>query len=532
MAPVGERYSARALRPADRRRAHQLRDDPGAFGVGEDRGTFHDQRIDARMRREKFFLKAPDRAEPVIPDLQSPVAREHAECLEQIVERRRAHAQQRVPRTRELYLLGPILKNQQQPAVGQGMSDHAQVRAPSQRPAFLDRFGRRLKPLAPLGLPSRKIAHFWQAFAFAHPFENAIEFRPIGQPFATHGKHPLERFIAETERTVGGELCDPSGQAIEHRALRLGEPLDPAACLFELVNVDREPCHAPWRRGQRHVVNAQHLARAADRRWCIGNRRPIGVTRAPGIGERPAGPRSLDQFDPTQNHVARVLPFDCVDISRIDHRQPQVGAAIPHRQRCGFDQAAKRTERVGQLRGLAEQFADPRLALRGVEEPYHHATVDPGFARRAMPLHGQGARRTLWTDRQHERFARFLRRRYGVPKHRGVFARQPRAGRNEIGEKTRRRRQAEPVRQPVGQFEPPVAAHHHRQRRGGRQQRGKLVVANSRRARCSPGPQPRIKDPARADDRHRESRADQAECRIRHHLRSAFHAGLNQLRSG
>src|SRR3546814_2203091 len=85
------------------------------------------------MRRQEIVLEPPDFAETVVPELEPAIGGEHPERLEQIVEGRGADAQQRVARARKLHLLGAILEHQQQPAIGQRLREHPQMRAARQR---------------------------------------------------------------------------------------------------------------------------------------------------------------------------------------------------------------------------------------------------------------------------------------------------------------------------------------------------------------------------------------------------------------
>ena len=192
------------------------------------------------MAGEEFLLEPPYRAHPIVPQLQLAVAGEHRQRLEQIVERRGPHPQQCVARGGELHLLGPILENDQQTPIGQRLRDHAQMRAPGQMPVFLRRILTRYEPGTPLRLPRREVANLGQAVRLAHPLQHPIEFGSIGQPFGAHREHAAERLIAEDEAAVRAELRNASGQAVEHRALRLGEALGPGPRLLQILDIDRE----------------------------------------------------------------------------------------------------------------------------------------------------------------------------------------------------------------------------------------------------------------------------------------------------
>src|SRR3546814_4417071 len=56
-------------------------------------------------------------------------------------------------------------------------------------------------------------------------------------------------------------------------------------------------------------------------------------------------------------------------IGRIDHRQPKIRPAIPHRQRRGLDQPGQGLERVAQPRRLGVGLLGLGAHFGGVEEP-------------------------------------------------------------------------------------------------------------------------------------------------------------------
>src|SRR3546814_9288610 len=97
-----------------------------------------------------------DFAETVVPELEPAIGGEHPERLEQIVEGRGADAQQRVARARKLHLLGAILEHQQQPAIGQRLREHPQMRAARQVPMLLDRNLVGVEPGASLGIARKR----------------------------------------------------------------------------------------------------------------------------------------------------------------------------------------------------------------------------------------------------------------------------------------------------------------------------------------------------------------------------------------
>ena len=90
--------------------------------------------------RQPFLVQLPILEEPAVPQIQPAVAGEHADRLEQIVERRGADAQQGVARRRQPQLLGAVLEEQPKAAVGKRLGDDPQVIAVGQHPFLLDDF--------------------------------------------------------------------------------------------------------------------------------------------------------------------------------------------------------------------------------------------------------------------------------------------------------------------------------------------------------------------------------------------------------
>ena len=148
------------------------------------------QRIDPRMGGELLLLEPPELAEAVVPQVQPAVGREHAERLEQIVERRGADAQQRVARRGELELLGAVLEDQQQAAVGQRLGDDAQMRAAGQQPVLLVGGEAGGEPAPPL-LPSSpgKSRTSGSSPRLAHRVEHAVELGPVGEAIGAQREH-------------------------------------------------------------------------------------------------------------------------------------------------------------------------------------------------------------------------------------------------------------------------------------------------------------------------------------------------------
>ena len=92
---------------------------------------------------EPLLVELPILEEAAVPQVQPAVAGEHADRLEQIVERRGADAKQGVARRGQPQLLGAVLEEQPQAAVGQRLGDDPEMVAVGQHPFFLDRLRRR-----------------------------------------------------------------------------------------------------------------------------------------------------------------------------------------------------------------------------------------------------------------------------------------------------------------------------------------------------------------------------------------------------
>ena len=120
------------------------------------------QIVHARVIGQTCFIDFPHSGETPVPQIEPSVRRKYREGFEQIVECRRAHAQQCVARTRQLHLFGTILENQQQSAIRRWLCDGTQMRAIRQQPVFFARL-RLGKPAALFAAPFGKVAYFGDA---------------------------------------------------------------------------------------------------------------------------------------------------------------------------------------------------------------------------------------------------------------------------------------------------------------------------------------------------------------------------------
>ena len=64
------------------------------------------------------------------------------------------------------------------------------------------------EPLASLRLPHWKVANFWDAVPFAHPFQDPVELRAFAQPFGIELSHHGEGLVEEDQAPVPPELGD------------------------------------------------------------------------------------------------------------------------------------------------------------------------------------------------------------------------------------------------------------------------------------------------------------------------------------
>src|SRR3546814_11301714 len=108
------------------------------------------------MLLKLLVANPPHVGEPAVPQLQPAVGGEHADRLEQIVERRRLDAEQRVARTGEAELLGPVLEDDEQPAIGMRLGDNTPKGTFGKGPGPLDRLRSRGEPQPPPGAPTPK----------------------------------------------------------------------------------------------------------------------------------------------------------------------------------------------------------------------------------------------------------------------------------------------------------------------------------------------------------------------------------------
>ena len=162
-----------------------------------------------------------------------------------------------------LELLGPVLEDQQQAAVGQRLGDDAQVAAARQQPILLLGGEAAGEPAAMLLLPVRIVADLGQVAGLAHRVEQAVELGPVGEEIGLEREQAGEGLVGEDQAAVAGELGDSGGQAVEHVALGVDEAGELGAGLLAVLDVDR--IAGDPRLAERHLDHPHHPPLAADR---------------------------------------------------------------------------------------------------------------------------------------------------------------------------------------------------------------------------------------------------------------------------
>jgi len=319
------------------------------------------------MFGQPLLVEVPHLAEAAIPQVQAPVGGEHADRLEQIVEGRGAHPEQGVARRRQADLLGAILEDHSQAAVGKRLRDHPPVVAARQNPILGESFLGRQEPVAPLVLPRRKVAHFGKPPILAHLLEQAVELGSFVERRRIDLGHRRERLVEERQGAIGIELRDRRGHPVGELALRqqiLGEI---EARVLEILDVDREAGHRAGR--QRNVDQFEHPPLAADRRRLGADIGPPAFECSDRAGSGSIVAGAVDQLATERDHFGRIARLDRRDERRIDQPKAHVGAAIPHRKWRALDQVGQRIERGFGARQLVGELEPLGLGPGRVEQP-------------------------------------------------------------------------------------------------------------------------------------------------------------------
>ena len=238
--PSVQRDPAGPLLALDGGAADQLADQAGMARVLELRGRYAAVSASiARMAGELLLLELPQLAEAVVPEVEPAVRGEHADRLEQIVEGGGAHPKQGVAGRGELELLGPVLEDEQQAAVGQRLGDDPQMLAAGQQPILLLGGEAAGEPAAMLLLPVGIVAHLGQVAGLAHRVEQPVELGPVGEEIGRQREQPREGLVEEDQAAVAAELGDAGGEPVEHVALGVDEAGELGARLLAVLDVDR-----------------------------------------------------------------------------------------------------------------------------------------------------------------------------------------------------------------------------------------------------------------------------------------------------
>ena len=167
-----------------------------------------------------------------------PVGSKHRQRLEQIVECRGARAQQSVARCRQRELLGPVLGDHHQPAIGERLRNDPQMRAVGERPGLFMRLVT-LEPLGQFVAPGGEVAHFGDAPVLAGNQQHLLEGGAVVDHARREREHAVERLVGEGHAVRRIELRHADRQLVEHRALRLAESTEFAGLLLHFLDIDR-----------------------------------------------------------------------------------------------------------------------------------------------------------------------------------------------------------------------------------------------------------------------------------------------------
>ena len=394
-----------------------------------------------------------------------PVGSEHRQRLEQIVECRGARAQQRVARRRQRELLGPVLGDHHQPAIGERLRDDPQMRTVRQRPSFFMRLVA-LEPLGQFVAPGGEVADFGDAAILAGNQQHLLEGRAVVDHARWQREHAVEWLVGEGHAVRRIELRHPDRQLVEHRALRLAESTEFAGLLLHFLDIDRITGNALAH--QRQVGHPDGAPRAVNGRAddALDRLAPVcGLLR--DLGRRPAIDR-FDQLDLFGDHPVRAVRADRFDIGLVDQPQLHVRPAEPHRHRRRLDQPDQRAEILACARGFLAQLQQFPFAFAEIEDPDQRRPAGRNRGVCQRPLHRQRlARARRHGDRHAERLGGFLRAAHVARQIVHLRFGQAAAVRaRQFGHVFGDLVEPDPARQPVGCLDPPVGADQQRDRGG------------------------------------------------------------------
>ncbi len=348
------------------------------------------QLVDPGMLGQPLLVELPVIAEAPVPQVEAPVAGKDADRFVEVVEGRRADAEQGVARRREAQLLRAVLEDQPQPAVRKRLGDDPQMVAAREHPFFLDHLVGTCEPGAPLVLPHREVACFGKPLLVAHAVDHAVELGLFRQPVRVELGHHRERPVEEAEVAVGVELRRARGHPVGELALRFDVTRELGTRVLQVLDVDREAGDRAARQG--HVDDPQHPPLAADDGRLHARDDAPAVLRGTRRRQRAVVARFVDQLRAAADHVRRVAALDRAHKRAVHQAELEVGPAVPHRERRGLNQVGQGIERPF---GLAEAECDacPVLLARArIEEPQEERPRGLG-GRSGTATHREHARR-------------------------------------------------------------------------------------------------------------------------------------------
>jgi hypothetical protein len=229
----------------------------------------------------------------------------------------------------------------------------------------------------------------------AHPVDDAVEFGLLGQPVPVELGHHRERPVEEAQRAVGVELRCARGHPVGKLALRFDVARKLGPRVLEVLDVDREARDRAGRK--RHVDDPKHPPFAVDDRRLHPRHDAASLLGLARGFERAVFSLGVDQLGRTLDYVGGIARLDRMDERAVDQPEPEVGPAIPHRERRSLDQVRQRVERG---LGLAKPKSEPGAFLgtgAHVEEPQEQGPR--GLGRGSRPAaHVEHPRRPVQAD--------------------------------------------------------------------------------------------------------------------------------------
>ena len=299
--------------------------------------------VDPRMARQPILIELPVLDEAAVPGVEPAVAREHADGLIEIVEGRRPHPKQGVAGGCQAQLFRPVLQEQPEPPVRQWLRDHPYVIAGRQHPFFLDDFLGAGEPVAPLLLPRREVAGFGQPVLVAHAVDDPVELGVLGQPLGIEPGHGRERPVEEAQGPIAVELRRSRGHPVGKLTLRFDISSELGPRFLEVLHIESKAGDGAGR--QRDVDQAQHAPLATDDRGLHARHDAAARLRFFRSRQRAVVALGVDQLGAPFDHFRGIAALDRLHERAVDQTEPEIGIAIPHRERRGLDHLGQRCHR-------------------------------------------------------------------------------------------------------------------------------------------------------------------------------------------